>query len=320
MISSGLYIFSFNIKKKYSRGDKYIYLNPFTIGKITNDFNMVQQILNFMVSHIDVIDDDKLMKLFSIEDKTIVQDETANGMYLTCIIKSGSYGLESDITDRRTSRVVYSRKSDDADIKRFRCLFYIPKNKANFVAKKGIAIFQSLGNYGVKSITLKCLKSYFSKQELTLESWCLSISDFFKKLLEQNNLNKITYIKNYISSDDTDNLYVTCGREEKTYRNPRLKEGLIQKLLAAIKKQEEGNEGLIEIDDEQFIDIKVTFNIGKKQRTVSLSTVDKFSIVEEIPEEILRTSRADERIIINYMLDTVGTYAEHINMYEEIKE
>lgn len=320
MISSGLYIFSFDIKRKYSRGDKYVYLNPFKIGEVSNDFNVVQQILNFMRSHVNVIDDDKLMKLFSIENKTILQDETENGIYLTCIIKSGSYGLESDITDRKTSRVVYSRKSDDADIKRFRCLFYIPKNKANFVAKKGIAIFQSLGNYGVKSITLKRLRSYFSEQELTFESWCLSISDFFKKLIEQNNLNRITFIKNYISSDDSDNLYVTHGREEKTYRNPLLKPSYIQKLLDVIKKQENGNEGLIEIDDEKFIDIKVTFNIGKTQRTASLSNIDKFSIVVEIPEKVLKTSRADERIIINYMLETVDAYIKYINMYDEIKE
>ena len=64
MISSGLYIFSFDIKRKYSRGDKYVYLNPFKIGEVANDFNVVQQILNFMVSHINIIDDDKLMKLF----------------------------------------------------------------------------------------------------------------------------------------------------------------------------------------------------------------------------------------------------------------
>lgn len=318
MVNSGLLISSFYITRKYSRNQKQLYLNKYYAEGKNNDLNAIDYLLEFMYENISIIDDDKMMKLFSIDEKSIIKKETENYCFVTCIVKSGSYGIESEITDRLTEQVVYKRTNNDADIKNFRCLFYVLKNINNYVVKKGIAVFQTIGNYGIKTITLKYLKKFFSEKNLIFEVKCISVYSFLKDKLENNKIKRISFIKNIMNSDDSENIFVNKGREELSYFEPHLKFTLvdkIKKLLANIEKKENY---VIEIDDIEYEDIKFTFIIGKSQKTVSIQHIDKFSIVEDIPNEIYVESRYNSAILIDHMLSSIFDYIDYIDMYDEI--
>lgn len=318
MIESGILISSFYLKKRYDKTGEKQALLPYEILENKSDFSVTDYLLNFLYKSTNPIDDESLSKLFSIEKRSIKVEENSEFYYITCVIKSGSYGLESDITDRKTQDVVYSRKKDDADIKRFRCLFYIPKNKNNFLAKKGIIVFQTLGNYGVKTITLKHIKKFFSKNGFTFESRTISATDFLRNLIENNRLKKITFIKNVISEDDCDNLYVQCGREERSYVRPRLKDRIYHKLMNLVEKKFDKSNYAIEFGDECFEDIKLTFKIGNSQKTASITRIDKFSIVETIPQKIFKESTRNPDILVRYILNAINPYLKNMILYEEI--
>lgn len=318
MITSGLLISSFYLRKRYSREEEKIALNSYEIGNQKNDFNVINYLNEFMLKYTNYIDDDKSMKVFSVERGSIIHNEKTDYRFISCIIKSGSYGIESDITDRLTDEVVYTKQYDDADVKKFRCLFYVPKNKKNFIAKKGIIVFQTIGNYGVKTITLKLLRNFFADADLTFETRCISVVAFLKEILSQDKLKKVSFIKNVMSSDDSDNIYVNRGKEVLTYVNPHLKSNVLQSLIDLIERKSHNEQSIIEIDDKFFSDIKLTFKIKESQKTVSLSKIDKFSIIEDIPDNVYRMSVHDGKILVEYILDSIKDYIEYINMHEEI--
>lgn len=220
---------------------------------------------------------------------------------------------------------MYSRTKDDADIKKFRCLLYIPKDIANYKAKKGIILFNTIGNYGVKSITTEYLREFFKEFNIVFETRSISVLSFLKYIIETKRLKKITFIKNRMNYDDFENMFVNSGREEKAIIYPDMKPYFVSYLesIFANKKNQNisevkrGNE-IIEIQDEKYDDIKLVIKIGARERTVSLQSIEKLSIIEEIPEEIFENREKDVDKFINYMLSVIDEYKEQINLYDEV--
>lgn len=67
---------------------------------------------------------------------------------------------------------------------------------------------------------------------------------------------------------------------------------------------------LLEFDDTTYEDITLTFKLGKNYRTVRLTEIDRFSVVEDIPEQIVKKGKTDENCIVQYMLETATAYAQ----------
>ena len=70
------------------------------------------------------------------------------------------------------------------------------------------------------------------------------------------------------------------------------------------------NEYTMPYNDADYDDISINFVLGKRQRTVRLRNLDKLSIVEDIPDEIV--CKEDDVRLINYMIDTANEYKERI--------
>lgn len=314
MVSSGLLLCSFYLKKRFQRGnDEPIPLNEtFEFNdddekahSYSDIFEMIRQFCTF---NADGADDEKSMKLFSINPKSIKEYDESAYKAMSFIISSGSYGLESTITDRRTREIKYQCGEDDASVKDFRCLVFVPKDTDTVQVSKGILIFQTLGAYGVKTITVKQMKAFFSGIDLTLETRSVSVRLFIEKLIEKGSLYKVTMIRNKVSPDSSDNMLVSTGREERSYIHPTFKQTWIAKFLDAVG----GNKGtdLLEFDDNTYEDITVTFKLGHGYRTVRLTEIDRFSVVEDIPESVYNDGRYNEKVLIDYMIETASTYKD----------
>ena len=315
MIHSGLSICSFYIKMRYSKKDvNIINLNnkiEIKKGRSLESYQNIWDLMNiFLNSHMNPQDDIYNMKLFYVEPDSIRNENKSGYQAISCIINSGSYGVEGKITNRASKNVMYNRTQDDADVKQFRMLIFIPKDKDNKKVQKGILIFQTIGSHGVKTITTKKLKEFFAIYNMTLEIRSVSARLFFEKILKEGVLNKLTLFKNSISPDSTDSLLISSGREEKVFIKPKLKEKWTAKLLEFVDGKKDNT--IFEINNEIFDDISITFGLSGRIRTARLNDLDRFSLTEDIPDNIYNNGMANEDELIKYMIDTALEYKENM--------
>lgn len=312
MISRGLLICSFYLKKKYSRSENDVLgLNgeyEYDDIKYANFFDLLNGFIN---NFSEFANDEKSMKMFAIDKNSVIKQQKEGYTIASGIINSGAYGMEGDLTNKKTKEVVYKRSKDDADIKMFNYMIYVPKDFEEKHVVKGIMLFETIGTYGVKTITTQNLKKFFSeKYGLTLETRSISVRVFLEKLLKKDKLNKITLVKNSVSRDRADNMFYNVGREEKTFIRPKLKDNLINYLLEKIDGVN-SNE-VFEIDDDTYNDVKITFSHSNRTKTVRLMDIDHFSMIEDIPERVYPNNPSDRSRLLDYMEITACQYAEQM--------
>lgn len=314
MINQGMLVCSFSMKKRFSQGeDTAIPLNQqYELEQEENTItfrNVIELFQLFCQGNSTLRDDEKKKKVFSVKENSFLQYDRDAYTALSFVVKSGSYGIEGDITDKTTQVVKYHRDENEPDVKDFLCIVYIPHDEGGLAIKKGILVFQSLGSYGVKTITTERMRVFFADFHLTFETRSVSVSAFIEKLIQQGSLYKLTLIRNRLSSNGADNMLISTGREEQVYIRPSLLPDWQIKLLSMFRKAEET--GLIEIpDSDDYDDLSIQFKLGDRKRTVRLRNLEKLSIVEDIPDDLVRAKNTEK--IINYMITTADAYREHM--------
>lgn len=311
MTNSAMLVCSFSLKKKFGRNETdFFSLNQSLVSNDeTETFDDFFDLLECFVEEKSIFsDDEKLRKMFLVDPESKKSFDTDTYRAVAFTVKSGAYGIESDMTNRHTMEVSYHRTADEADVKAFRFIVYIPKDTEDVSVNKGIFVFQSIATFGIKTITVDNMKGFFSPKGITLETRSVSVETFLRKLIEQGALNKITFIKNRISPNPSDNILISTGREEKSYYKPRLHQEWLDKILNVFKNADRN--GVVEIpDDEDFDDLSIQFKLGKSSRTVRLKNLDRLSIVEDIPENIMARN---EDAVINHMVGTADAYKQNI--------
>lgn len=306
MLNHGLLACSFIVRKKYVKDEIYSLNGEYQYDdKIYH--GIIEMLHEFFYNYKDYHDDEKLMKMFSVDQNSIKIVEKDSYFMVSGMIKSGAYGVESQLTNRTTNKVIFKREKDDADIKNFSFMIIIPKDVEDLIVEKGILLFETIGPYGVKTITTKNFKSFFSENfGLTVETRSISVRLFMEKLLKDEKLGRITLIKDKVSKDSSDNMFLTVGREEITYIKPTLKSSWISLLLEHIGGT--SNDDIFEIKDEVYTDIKFTFSQGGRTKTVRLKDIDKFSMVEDVPSYVYEGNDINRERLILHMEETAKGY------------
>lgn len=315
MINSGMMICSFSLKKRYSKGksediyklnSKYSYIKE---DETTVDFVDIFDILKaFCKNSYTNVNDEKKAKTFFVEEKTVKYSDEDTYRTLSFTVISGAYGIESDMTDSNTNEILFHRDTHVADNKKFNVLFFIPKDIGNKTVIKGILIFQTIGTYGVKTITIGRIKEFVKDIGLSMDTRSISVRALIEKLIDDGGLNRITLIKDTLSLNDADKMLISSGREEKSFIKPKLQPTWLQKLLLLFEKMDKS--GIYEIEGETYDDIRVQFDLGGRTRTASLSNIDKFSVIEDFPETIYKNGRYNQNKLIEYMVETATAYKE----------
>ena len=309
MISHGLLICSFYLKKKYSKHENQIYeLNQeydYDGIKYRNVFSLLDQ---FIENFNELSDDEKMMKMFCVDKNSVMLENKKDYAIESGTIHSGAYGTESEITNKNTRQVMYLRGKEDADIKQFNYMIFVPSDDKDKKITKGIMLFETIGTFGVKTITTKNMRAFFSeKYGLTLETRSISVRIFLEKLLKDDNLSRLTLIKNKVSKDSVDNIFINVGREEKTFIRPKLKDSWIKLLMEHIDGT--APDDIFEINNEIYEDIKFTFSHAGRTKTVCLNEIDRFSMVEVIPADIYNGNSIDRNKLLKYMEETAKEYS-----------
>ncbi|WP_312060411.1 hypothetical protein [Anaerotignum sp.] len=225
-------------------------------------------------------------KVFKAEDWNIfnVLDENKRQRYLFMIgkIKTGGYGMSSEIINPETSETNYEKGVGEAEVLPFYFCLAIPADHAT----RGILILQTIGVYSMKSVFEhmfeKKLKLYNSNHQFIT-----------------GNLAPRQYIENYMQNGILQRIHLV-QYERPVNRDERLevdfhckaKELVIHKPVGFITQKREIISGyltgrrtltdIIMINDFEFQELKMDFTKGKRTKTINLSNLSKLAITEDI--------------------------------------
>lgn len=301
----GVNISSFKIKKKNSHNDELVsfYSNLSDNKQYCNflDVDIIQVIEEFFKSKIKAEQDDYQKKYFSTKDNSLIINENNERIYISFTVKYGSYGYKSDITNINTNKILFKRNLNNADVKNFRVMFAFSKKQEQYEIYKGIVLFQTIGQYGIKTITTTKFNDFLSKEfNLKPIFKVATTRKTFEKIIMKGKLKKMDLIKNEVNPEFSSMFGVNCGKEIKTIilSSVREKKSFADKILDLATS---GNE-IYELDD-TYNDIKITVDMNGRSKTSSIKNIDSLYIIEELPNDVLdidgdiNVSRMDEELI-----------------------
>lgn len=248
-------------------------------------------------------------KLFSFDKNVEIEGEESHYKYFMGKIHSGAYGIESEITDIETNEVVYKKKGKDADIKPFYFFLAIPKINGKCEIEKGIIIFQNIGVYGIKTITMNYLKEYLSKYfGISIYSGNICPEVFVERLLSDNKINKLIVVKNNISTDRADNIGIAYGKQEVTYSKLIMNDAIKEKLIGFTKNKDR----IFELENYAYDQVKVKVqDKSGRERTINLNNINSLSIIESIPKDIrLDNGYPNQDKLLEYFKSVTNEYME----------
>lgn len=305
----GVNISSFKMKKKNTKKGEYI---PFYINfsqykeeckyQCKDIIQVLEEFYNFMITPSK---NDHYQKYFGTKKDSFKIEEKNNRVYVSFTVLCGAYGINSNITNIDTNKILYNRKLNNADVKDFRVMFAFAKKQEGFEIKKGVVLFQTIGQYGIKTITNSKFTQFLSN-ELNVIPYFYSVStrEVLEKLVKYGKFKKINLIKNEVSPEFSNIFGVNCGKEVRTVAltSIREKKNFIDKLMDLATSGKE----VYEIDD-SYNDIKLTVNINGRTKTTSIKDINSLYIVEELPNDVLDI---DGKIIISKINNAMMKYAD----------
>lgn len=317
-MSLGLYVSSFYFFQSSKGKSSYLGLNSPIQYKNTQYSQAIEFFQEFFKAHrtIENLEDEK--RLYYIKTNPAWCGETERYAYVAACIYSGAYGIERDIYDAKSRRKVGSIEKDQAGVMPFFVFVAIPKEGTSTgPINKGLIIFQSMGVYGVKSITCKMVNK-FSRQRMnaTFHTCNVSPSEFLKALFDVGSIKKLRLIKNRLSDDHSDFLDGgSYAKEEHILSSFR--GTVFSKLIDRLIRYGLNKSAVFEWENHTSYDsVKVTMDIGEgKERTVDLHKYDNLSILEYVPRQYEKENgHADENTIIQYLCARATEYMEKMDM------
>lgn len=292
---------------------KTINLNQKITGKKKEYNDFFDLLKNFCEKYSkEFVLNDYEQKMFKIETEDIKVEENEKFKYAYIDINSGGYGVEANIVNTKTNKVLYTRKREHAETIHFRVFFAVPKGEN---VCKGIIIFQNIGQYGIKTITTEYLKKYIN-DELNLYTTTGNICPqvFVKKLLDNDGLKKIIYTRNNVSNDKADTESMGYGKEERIitgFSN-------VKKWKEKISGYFNGTSRIYEFEDIDYSGVKFVTSIYGRIRTININNINNLSIIEGIPDEVSNSfGDIDDEKLKNYFIEVTKEYLEHM-IYNKI--
>ena len=317
-MSLGLYVSSFYFFQSGKQKSSYLGLNSPIQCEDTQYSKAMNFFEDFFAAHRMIVDKKKKKKLYSIETNPAWSGETEKYSYIAACIRSGVYGVESEIYDVESLQKVGSIEKNQAGVIPFFVFVAIPKEGTSTgPINKGLIIFQSVGVYGVKSITCKMINE-FSKEKMnsTFHTCNVSPSEFLRAFFELGRLKRLKLVSNRLSEDRSDLLSgVSFAKEERILSSfwGNTFSGLVDRLIqfgldkSAVFELENGM---------QYDNVTATIDIGEgRERTVNLHKYDNMSILEYVPRQYEKENgHADENTIIQYLCARATEYMEKMDM------
>lgn len=311
---------SFYLTKRNAKKNKNVYSLNKPIKYKDSDENEVETnifdiLQGFATQYATPVNDESKKKTFSCQ--YIETKDTDKFILHTYQIVSGYYGSASTIVDAETRVIKYDMTPSDVAEKKYYVYVIIPKDNRKVIVNKGMMIFQNIGIFGIKTITCDYLGKYVAENyDITLKCATVSPELFIKKVLVKENLKKMILIKNYKSTDPTDQYYTGYGSECRILSNFCFDDAKWNNILSGIKSMVSGKTHLFEIENIQYDNLKLEVFIGERKRTINLLNIDNLSIIEPIPDTIMDNSGyADLTKLNDHVILTANEYLKEMVLH-----
>jgi hypothetical protein len=235
--------------------------------------------------------DESKQKSMQFQSKTLTKN-SAKGIY-SGIIESGDYGTESTLVNRKTKKVVFTKKKDDLDIKPFYYLIWLPKDK-----NIAFIMLQRTGIYGINSIFTNTFREFV---ESKIDQMIVDFSPFVskqlaKKYLRNGALKEISLKRYDLPPDVIDQLGLKEYAEEILSVEIKIKAkkkgfSFNDKINTFI---DDKNGKFFTIDSLKNIGIdgqheeKVTVKLGNSSRVIDLSDTLEIRPYFDIDNEVIK--------------------------------
>ena len=256
--------------------------------------SILEIINNAATIRINTYDNDPVGETVYTYDKLILADKRNENNqkiydYLAMRIKTGEYGVETELVDSQTGNITYTRGEREADVMPFGCCMLVPAGEHT----KGIFAFQSIGRYGIVTIVKKYIDAYLRRIDNSLRFVMGPVMprEYASKLFEEGILKSIRIIRYNIPDDQAERYGLDRGIkevvEERVIRRPggflKNKKNEIQRYF----NRECGIKEIIQLDNFEMDDLKFEFQNGRRVKTLSLKNIDNLVISEDITEDII---------------------------------
>lgn len=280
----GLNVYGFSIQDRENQRRELHNINGRTLIEHINDYadNNVGQ-------YVDDAREESVFCFDSKNEETVYNDDNQE-IYKIFYgrIKTGEYGIESELVDKQTGNISYNRTSNDADVMPFGFAVLLPAGQVN----SGIIILQSIGNYAMKSILHKKLRECIRNidEDLKFEMGVIVPRVVLDRFFEHGVLQKIRLIRYGIPNDLSERYGLNLGVEEiveeRVIRKPQ---GFLQNKRREINEWRAGARAyntVIQLDDFEYDDLKMEFRFGRTSKTISLRSIDNLQMTEDITENV----------------------------------
>nr|DAT51704.1 MAG TPA: hypothetical protein [Caudoviricetes sp.] len=202
-------------------------------------------------------------------------------------VKTGEYGVESDLVDIETYQVS-KRSASQADMMPFGFCIVVPAGKV----ERAVIVLQTTGVFGMKislqSELRKCMAEFCPDYKLLMNP--IAPKEYLDKYLEHGILKKIRMIKYEIPEDEAEKIGVNYGvrdtKEERIIHKPT---GFLERKKQALKECIAGQRShtdIVEITDFKYDDLKLEFSLEGVNKTFDLGNMDSIVISEDITKKV----------------------------------
>lgn len=281
----GLAVYGLNIYKVRKRNK--------TLGTVDCGIDFLDILESFLEDGKREFDTDNHAEtVFRVEntERNEVLDENGKILYsyISGIVKTGEFGTESELVNRKTKRVTHNKTVDEAEVMPFAFLVAMPCKNST----RGIIILQTEGRYGMKGSFEKRIKKYMRNlyPDLSFTMGTIAPKEYVESILRDGFLKEIRMIKygipndvsekNGLSKDPEANIY-----EERIIHNPL---GFLDAGADKIRETLENQRiytSIVEIPDFDYDILKFNFSKGKTNKTIDMTNLSSITIIEDITDK-----------------------------------
>lgn len=284
MKNVGLTVYGLSIQDRENQRRELHNVEGRTLIEIIEDY-----IRGAMNTYEDDTESETVFKFEDINVNTAYNNNNQERYTILCgRVKTGEYGIASELVDCQTGSVSHVRTINEADVKPFGFCVIVPAGEID----NAIIILQSVGIYGMKTVLHKkmqeCIRGVNS--ELKFEMGTIVPRVYLDRFFEHGTLRKIRLISYAIPDDDADRFGINRGVRE-TSREIIIKKpvGFLQNRRRELSEWRNGArryDQVIQIDGFEYDDLKLEFSAGRTCKTISLRNIDRLIVTEDITETV----------------------------------
>lgn len=291
MSSIGLCIYTLNI---YDSSAKHCNLESLYEGKdifqILKDFMNIRSEKFTKFSQLETVSKSEDWEIISQYDsyEYIEAEDHELMRFFYGRIKTGEYGVESEIIDVDTSETTHQVMSHEARVMPFDFLIAMYMDTKD----QALILLQTQGKYGIKSQLELQLSNYISSLDSSyvLKFGKVVPKTYIRNYLENGIIKKLKLYNYNIPNDKVDSYgIIPTDKRKCECRIISSPEGFTQRIIHNITECLNGNRmycDIVELDDFEIDDLKVEFAVRGKKKTISLKNIDSVVVSIDISDDV----------------------------------